>query len=104
MIELTDDSFEKEVLQSKIPVLVDFWAPWCGPCVSFSPILEKVSKDYNGKIKITKLNVQDFQEKAGEFSVMSIPNVKLFKNGEVVDEFVGMKSEADLKNWLDGIL
>jgi len=106
MTEITDETFEKEVItqSKKMPVVVDFWAPWCGPCVMLKPIMEKLEKEYKGKVAIVKLNVQDNQEVAGKYDIMSIPAVKLFKNGEVADEFVGLKSEVDVKSWINGNL
>lgn len=91
----TDADFKTEVLSSEIPVLVDFWAEWCGPCVMMGPIIEEVAKDYEGKMKIGKLNVDSNPETAQKYSVMSIPSFKFFKNGEVVEELTGtMTKEA----------
>lgn len=91
----TDADFKTEVLSSEIPVLVDFWAEWCGPCVMMGPIIEEVTKDYEGKMKIGKLNVDSNPETAQKYSVMSIPSFKFFKNGEVVEELTGtMTKEA----------
>ena len=102
-IDSTDANFEKEVIEKskELPVLVDFWASWCGPCVSLKPVLEKISQEYDGKFLLAKLSVQENQETASKFGIMSIPAVKLFKNGEVVDEFIGAKSEGSIKEFLD---
>lgn len=106
MVEVTDSTFQKEVIEAskKMPVVVDFWAPWCGPCLMIGPILERVEKDYKGKVKVVKLNVDDNQEMAQQHEIMSIPAVKLFKNGEVADEFVGVQPEHTIRGWIDSHL
>jgi thioredoxin 1 len=87
---LSDANFDAEVLQSSVPVLVDFWAPWCGPCQMMGPIVEELSKEYDAsKIKIGKISVDDNQVTAGKYEVMSIPTFLLFKNGEVADKMIG---------------
>lgn len=98
----TDANFDAEVLKSDIPVFVDFWAPWCGPCQQMGPIVEELEADYgDGKIKIGKLNVDDNQMIAGKYSVMSIPSFLLFKGGEVVDTVVGGVQKEKLKAMID---
>lgn len=89
-IEFTGENFQAEVLDSKIPVLVDFWAPWCGPCKMLGPIIEELAAEYNGKVKIGKINVDNERELAIRYGVSSIPSLKFFKNGAVVKETVGV--------------
>lgn len=96
-ITLTTDNFEEEVKKSSVPVLVDFWADWCVPCKMVAPILEEISEDYNGKLKVGKLNVDQHGEIAAQFSITSIPTLLLFKNGEVVDQKVGAGSKQDIE-------
>ena len=102
-INVTDETFKKEVIEKSktTPVLVDFWADWCGPCKMLAPTLEKIAKDYDGKLIVAKAATDDNQDAASKFGVMSIPAVKLFKDGKVVDEFVGAQPEATIKQWLD---
>ena len=87
--EITDNSFDSEVLQANVPVLVDFWAPWCGPCKSIAPVLQELAKDYSGKIKIVKINIDDNPKNATNYKVRGIPNLVFFKGGQVVEQIVG---------------
>jgi len=88
---VTDQNFKKEVLEAEIPVFVDFWAPWCGPCQMIGPVISEIAKELEGKVKVCKLNVDENSKIAGEYGIMSIPTMKLFKNGKIVEELVGMQ-------------
>ncbi len=99
--ELTDQTFESEVLQSSVPVLVDFWAPWCGPCRMIAPIIEELARDNSGAIKVAKINIDDSPNVAASYGVSSIPTLMLFKGGEVVDRFVGVQPKSRLQGAID---
>jgi thioredoxin 1 len=100
-MEFTDQNFDQEVLKSDVPVLVDFWAPWCGPCQMMGPVIEELSKEMGEKAKIGKLNVDENGEMASKFGIMSIPALKIFKGGRAVKEFVGVQSKEALKKALE---
>ena len=103
-MELTKNNFEHEVLQSKIPILVDFWAPWCGPCRMVGPVLEKISSEYTNKLKFAKLNVDENQELSAGHDVRGIPCMIVFRNGEEAGRVVGAFPEPTLRSKIDGIL
>jgi len=100
-INITDADFATNVLESDIPVLLDFWAPWCGPCKMIAPILEELAKSYAGKIKICKINIDENTQSAAEYGVRSIPTLLLFQNGQVKATSVGALSKTDLTTFID---
>ena len=93
-IILTSDNFETEVIGSEIPVLVDFWAPWCGPCKMLGPVISQIAEENEGKVKVGKVNVDEEDELAAQYGIQSIPTVLLFKGGEVVEQSLGFKPKA----------
>ncbi|NOY70465.1 MAG: thioredoxin [Deltaproteobacteria bacterium] len=104
LLEINDDSFEAEVIKSDIPVLVDFWAPWCGPCKAMGPVLEEISKDFEGKLKVCKCNVDDSPVTPGNFGIRAIPTLILFNNGEKANQMVGMMEKSKLVDAINAIL
>jgi thioredoxin 1 len=98
---ITDTEFEAEVLKASLPTLIDFWAPWCGPCKAMNPILEELEKEYEGRVNIVKMNVDENSEVPGKFNVMSIPTFILFKDGKALSSVVGARSKGDMKKELD---
>ena len=103
-IDIDDSSFDQNVLQAEMPVLVDFWATWCGPCRMVAPVVEELAQEYEGKIRFTKLDVDQNPRTAGNYSIMSIPTLIIFKNGEPVSHIVGFRPKAELKRELDAAL
>ncbi len=101
MQNVSDDSFEQDVLESNQPVIMDFWAEWCGPCKALTPILEEVAKTHSSKIKFTKMNVDDNQDTPAKYGIRGIPTLIIFKNGEVVATRVGGASKSQLEAFID---
>lgn len=99
-MNITSKNFEEEVLKSNLPVLVDFWASWCGPCKMMTPVVEQISKDMDGKAKVCKVNIDEEQDLAMEYGIMSIPTFLIFKNGKVVNSAVGVRDKQELINLL----
>jgi thioredoxin 1 len=104
VLEITDDNFQSTVLDSTQPVLVDFWAPWCGPCRMIAPAIEELSNDYQGRVTVGKLNTDDNPKVASSLGVSAIPTVMLFKGGNVVERFVGMQPKTRMSSAIDGHL
>ncbi len=104
VLVVTNSNFEGEVLKSDKPVMVDFWAPWCGPCKTIGPVIDEIANEYNGRAVVGKINVDDEGELARKYRVMSIPTLLFFKNGEVVERLIGARPKSDLTKILDGQL
>ena len=104
IVYVTDDSFEQDVLQSEIPVLVDYWAEWCGPCKMIAPILEEIVNDYAGKLKIAKLNIDENSATPPKYGIRGIPTLMIFKEGDVEATKVGALSKSQLTAFIDGVI
>ncbi len=104
IIQVGDDNFEEEVIRSKLPVLIDFWAPWCGPCKSIAPVIEELANEYEGKLKVTKLNVDDNPNTASRYGVRGIPNLLILKEGAVKEQVVGVVPKGRLVDAIEKIL
>jgi thioredoxin 1 len=102
--EVGDNDFEVEVIQCNVPVLVDFWAPWCGPCRSIAPIVEEIAAEYEGKLKVTKLNVDDHPATASRYGIRGIPNLLILKAGAVKEQIIGAVAKAKLVSAIDKVL
>ncbi len=102
--ETTDNNFSNDVLQAKKPVLVDFWAPWCGPCRQLGPVVDQLSQEMSDQIEVFKVNIDDNPETPSKYMVRGVPTLILFKDGEVIDTKVGALPKSALKQWLDGNL
>ncbi|EEC11402.1 MULTISPECIES: thioredoxin [spotted fever group] len=98
---VTDSSFKKEVLESDLPVLVDFWAEWCGPCKMLTPIIDEISKELKGKVKVLKMNIDENPNTPSEYGIRSIPTIMLFKNGEQKDTKIGLQQKNSLLDWIN---
>lgn len=101
VIMATADNFDQEVIKSTTPVLVDFWAQWCGPCRTVAPVIEELAITYQGKAKVAKINVDEQSDLAAKFKIMSIPTVMIFKDGEIVEKIIGARSKQEFSNLLD---
>ncbi len=97
VVRLTDENFKKEVLEAKMPCLVDFWAEWCGPCKKISPVVDEIANEYKDKVKVAKMNIDDGQKTASSYGVMSIPLLMFFKDGKVLGQVIGAVSKSELK-------
>jgi thioredoxin 1 len=102
VIKITKENFNSEVLKSDVPVLIDFWAPWCGPCRALSPLIDEIAEEANGKFKVGKVNVDEQPELASKFSVMSIPTLVVMKNGELVNKTVGSRPKEQILSLIEG--
>jgi len=101
VINLTKDNFEMEVLKAESPILVDFWAQWCGPCRTVGPIMDELAEEYNGRVRVGKINVDDEGELAAKYRVMSIPTVMLFKNGQMVEKLIGARPKEEFSKIIE---
>ncbi|MHC4971838.1 MAG: thioredoxin [Planctomycetota bacterium] len=101
---LNDENFSSEVLESGVPVMVDFYATWCGPCKALSPIVEKLAADFDGQLKVGKLNIDEAPQTPGQFAVQAVPTIVFFKDGKVVDKLVGLKKESELRSRIEQLV
>jgi thioredoxin 1 len=103
-LEFNDANFQTDVIGSQVPVLVDFWAPWCRPCKALDPIVEEIAGDYDGRIKVGKLNTDDNREIPAKYGIMSLPTLVIFQNGKVIERIVGFQSKQAIAEKIDGVL
>ncbi len=103
-VKVTDSSFQDDVLGASVPVVVDFWAEWCGPCKMIGPTLEEIAKEYEGKVKIAKVNVDENQGIAGQLGIRSIPTLMIYKDGKMTSQKVGAAPKGELKRWIDAAI
>ncbi len=101
LVHLTEENFNEEVIKSELPVLIDFWAEWCGPCKRVAPVVEEIAKEYSGKIKVAKLDVDEAPNVAGKYGIMSIPTLIIFKNGKAIEQVVGYLNKSELKTKIE---
>jgi thioredoxin 1 len=101
---LNDENFRSEVLESSVPVMVDFYATWCGPCKALSPIVEKLATEFDGQLKVGKLNIDEAPQTPGQFGVRAVPTIVFFKDGNAVDTVVGLKKESDLRSRIEQLV
>jgi thioredoxin 1 len=104
LIEVTDNSFENDVMKADKPVLVDFWAPWCGPCKAIGPVVEQLAESFGDQVKFTKCNVDDNPATPGKYGIQSIPTLIIFKDGEIADQVTGMTGKGQLEKMINGVL
>jgi len=104
VMQITDSEFETKILKADLPSLVDFWAPWCGPCKVIGPVIEELAEEYTGKIQVTKMNVDENPATPGKYTIRAIPTLILFKNGQIVDQITGAVGKTQLKNMIEKAL